>query len=204
MLYLRSKRRFSRLIESNGPYSLRLDGATGISPYKVKAERRLSDLSGHFKDKMLVQEMLSRGENPVIYEVYELPQPPLSGMLNVGSTIIYPGRIGDEYYFTKGHFHKKESMTEVYIGLEGEGVILMQDRRGRITSLEIGPKVMVYIPPNTAHRSVNTGSDRLVFFAAYPSDAGHDYESIERTGFAKVVVERNGKPVVENNPSFHE
>ena len=192
------------MIKIDEPYSLRLGSSTGISPYKVKVERRLSDLSGYFLDKMLVQEMLSMGENPVIYEVFELPQPPVSGMLNVGSTVIYPGKIGDEYYFTKGHFHEKESTSEVYIGLEGEGLILIQDRRGEITSLEIGPEVLVYIPPDTAHRSVNTGSHRLVFFAAYPSDAGHDYESIERTGFAKVVVERDGKPVVENNPSFHE
>nr|NIO36255.1 glucose-6-phosphate isomerase [Candidatus Bathyarchaeota archaeon] len=55
----------------------------------------------------------------------------------------------------------------------------------------------------TAHRSVNTGSDRLVFFAAYPSDAGHDYLSTERKGFAKVVVEGDGKPVVKDNPSYH-
>lgn len=192
------------MIKSDGPYSLRLGGATGISPYKVKVDRRLSDLSGHFQDKKLVQEMLSRGENPVIYEVYELPQPAVSGMLSVGSTIIYPGRIGEEYYFTKGHFHEKESTSEVYIGLEGEGLILMQDRMGKVTSLEIRPEVIVYIPSNTAHRSVNTGNGRLVFFAAYPSDAGHDYESIERKGFAEVVVERNGKPVIESNPNFHE
>jgi len=190
-------------MKSDGPYSLRLGGATGISPYKAKVERRLSDLPEYFLDKKLVQEMLSRGENPVIYEVYELPQPAVSGMLNVGSTIIYPGKIGNEYYFTKGHFHRKESTSEVYIGLEGEGVILIQDRRGKVTSLEIRPDVMVYISPNTAHRSVNTGSDRLVFFAAYPSDAGHDYASIERKGFAKVVVERDGKPVVKDNPSYH-
>ena len=184
-------------------YSLRLGSATGISPYKVKVERRLSDLSEYFLDKRLAKEMLSKGENPVIYEVYELPQRPVSGMFNVGSTIIHPGKIGDEYYFTKGHFHRKEPTSEVYIGLEGQGLILMQDRRGKATILEIRPNVMVYIPPNTAHRSVNTGSDRLVFFAAYPSDAGHDYASIERKGFAKVVVEGDGKPVVKDNPSYH-
>ncbi|MFQ6095026.1 MAG: glucose-6-phosphate isomerase family protein, partial [Candidatus Bathyarchaeia archaeon] len=196
-------RRSSSSMKSDEPYSARLGGATGISPYRDKDERRLSDLSGSFRDKRVVEEILSKGEDPVIYEVYEVPQASVAGMLNVGGTVIYPGKIGDEYYLTKGHFHKKESTSEVYIGLEGEGIILVQDRKGQVVSLEIGPNVLVYIPPNTAHRSVNTGSGRLVFLAIYPSDAGHDYESIERTGFAKIVVERDGKPAIEDNPNFH-
>ena len=192
--------RLNRSMKSDGSYSARLDSETGISPYKVKDERRLSDLAEHFKDKKLVDEMLSKGENPLIYQVYEIPQASVAGMLNVGSTIIYPGKIGDEYYFTKGHFHQKESTSEAYVGLEGEGIILIQDRRGELVSLEIKPNILVYIPPDTAHRSVNTGSGRLVFLAVYPSDAGHDYESIERTEFAKIVVEKDGRPVIENNP----
>jgi len=71
--------------------------------------------------------MLSRSENPLIYEVCELSQEPIEGMFNVGCTVIYPGKIGDEYYFAKWHFHQKESASEVYVGMEGVGVVLMQD-----------------------------------------------------------------------------
>jgi len=184
-------------------FSSKLGGVTGISPHKVQFEHKLSELTNHFQDGELVKALLSRGENPKIYEVYEIPQPAIKGSLNVGCTILHPGKVGNEYYFTKGHFHQRESTSEVYLGLEGEGLILIQDRMGKATGIEIKSDILVYIPPNTAHRSVNTGKNRLVFLAVYPSDAGHDYESIERTGFSKIVVESDGKPVIEPNPKYH-
>ncbi len=173
-----------------------------MSPYKVKAERRLSDMQEYFSDRALAARMLGKGENPVIYEVYEVPQTPIGGQLNVGCTVVYPGTIGDEYYFTMGHFHQKETTSEVYVGMEGEGLILMQDRRGRATHLDIRPNNLVYIPPNIAHRTVNTSRDTLIFLAVYPSDAGHDYESVRTKGFTKLIVQKNGKPSVIDNPDY--
>jgi len=190
--------------DANKAFSSRLGGITGIFPYEAEIKHKLSDLSNHFQDERLVKDMLSRGENPKIYDVYELPQLATEGSLNVGCTILHSGKIGSEYYFTKGHFHQKQSTSEVYVGLEGEGLILIQDRKGEVACMEIKPHIVVYIPPNTAHRSVNTGDSRLVFLAVYPSDSGHDYESIKRTGFAKIVAERDGKPVVEANPKYRE
>jgi len=183
-------------------FSVRLGGATGISPYKVKAERRLSDMREHFSDRALAERMLQRDENPVIYEVYEVPQTPIGGQLNVGCTVVYPGTIGDEFYFTMGHFHQKETTSEVYVGMEGEGLILMQDRQGGSIHLDIKPGILVYIPPNTAHRTVNTARDTLIFLAVYPSDAGHDYESVRTKGFEKLIVQKNGKPSVIDNPNY--
>ena len=179
-----------------------IDGARGLKPYKRKLTRRLSDLRGYFLDKGLVEEILSKGEDPIIYEVYEIPQEPTDGLLSIGCTVIYPGKIGDEYYFTKGHFHTKESASEVYIGVEGEGIILMQNKEGETAHSRIEPNVIVYIPPGVAHRTINVGSGKLIFLAVYPSDAGHDYGSIEKLGFAKLVVERDGKPEVVDNPNY--
>lgn len=184
------------------PFSARLGGATGISPYTTKVERRLSDLAEYFLRRDLAEEMLRKGEDPMIYEVFEIPQESVDGMFNVCCTILYPGRVGDEYYFTKGHFHEKESTSEVYVGMEGEGIILIQDREGKSTHVEIKPDALVYIPPRTAHRSVNTGNSRLVFLAVYPSEAGHNYEAIRNKGFAELVVENNGKPTVIYNPRY--
>jgi len=188
------------LTEASEPFSSQLGGVTGIFPYMEKVERRLSDLSNYFQDEKFVKEMLFKGEDPMIYETYETPQPAVDGLLNVGCTIVHPGKIGGEYYFTKGHFHRKDSTSEVYIGMEGEGLVLIENRSGETVSVAIKPDVLVYIPPNTAHRTINTGAGRLVLLAVYPSDSGHDYESIERKGFAKIVVERDGRPVVEDNP----
>ncbi|MCD6469571.1 glucose-6-phosphate isomerase [Candidatus Bathyarchaeota archaeon] len=186
---------------SSEPFSLILGGKYGINPYKTKVERHLSDMKEYFLDKRLVEEMLSKGEDPLIYTVYEMPREK-EGEFNVSCTIIYPGKIGKEYYFTKGHFHAKEPTSEIYIGMKGEGLILMQNRRGETRALKIEPNVLVYIPPGFAHRSVNTGNTELVFLAIYPSDAGHDYVAIQKTGFAKIVVEENGKPTLADNPKY--
>ncbi|MEM2455004.1 MAG: glucose-6-phosphate isomerase family protein [Candidatus Bathyarchaeia archaeon] len=184
-----------------GSYTAKILGVNGIYPYKSKVERYLSDMREYFIDKQTVGGILSSGRNPLIYVVYEINRE-FQGELNVGCTIIYPGKIGDEYYFTKGHFHKNSLASEVYIGISGEGLILMQDKEGAFTVGEIEPGTIVYIPPGFAHRSVNTGKTEFVFIAVYPSDAGHDYETIMKTGFAKVVIERGGKPILIDNPNY--
>jgi glucose-6-phosphate isomerase len=190
-----------RIMLASEPYSLALGGATGMYPYKIKVERRLSDLREYFSNRLAVEEILSKGEDPLIYTVYEMPRG-AEGELDIGCTIIYPGKIGKEYFFTKGHFHAKDSTSEVYIGMRGKGKILMQNRHGRTKVLEIEPNVLVYIPPGFAHRSINTGNTELVFLAIYPSDAGHDYDTIRKTGFAKIVIEENGKPILVDNPNY--
>jgi glucose-6-phosphate isomerase len=188
----------SRDMQTKKSYSTRIVGVNGICPYKSKVERYLKDMREYFIDKKAVDNIISRGENPLIYVVYEIDQES-PGELNVGCTIIYPGKIGEEYYFTKGHYHKRDNASEVYIGVDGEGLILMQDKSCRSFIEEIKPGTIIYIPPGVAHRAVNTGKTELVFLAIYPSDAGHDYEMIMKTGFAKIVVERNGKPLIIDN-----
>jgi glucose-6-phosphate isomerase len=183
------------------PFQIELDPKTGIpSRYKDKQVRRLSDLRGFFSDNNLVEKLLARGKNPIIYEVYEIPQIPSEGLFSLACTVLYPGKVGWEYYFTKGHFHSKEPTSEVYVGLEGNGIILLQTRDGRVTSLPLKAGSVVYIPPRWAHRSINTGKGKMVFLAIYPSDAGHDYESIKRSGFARLLVERGVKPRLIKNP----
>jgi len=37
-------------------------------------------------------------------------------------------------------------------------------------------------------------------FFVYPGHAGHDYGSIERQGFRKLIVERDAQPQIVDNP----
>jgi glucose-6-phosphate isomerase len=60
---------------------------------------------------------------------------------------------------------------------------------------------IAYVPPHWAHRTVNTGVDSFVFLAVWPGHSGHDYATIEESGFSKLVVERDGRPVLIPNPS---
>lgn len=148
--------------------------------------RRLSDMSEMFKDQEKVESILKHG-NPIIYEVYEVVNSSEEGDLSFATTHIKPGTIGEEYYMTKGHLHKKRSRAEVYLGIEGLGLILLE-KDGETHHREIHPKTVVYVPPGWAHRAVNVSSNNLVFLAVYPSDSGHDYEPVARSGFGVRVL----------------
>jgi glucose-6-phosphate isomerase len=92
--------------------------------------------------------------------------------------------VGDEYFMTRGHFHAKRECAEYYLTLEGEGALILMDESGRTQSEEMKRWSLHYIPGRIAHRVANTGSGNLIFSACWPSDAGHDYESIASTGFS--------------------
>jgi len=49
------------------------------------------------------ESMLSRNDQ-LLYEVYEIKRPHLAGELLNGLSIVHPGKVGNEYFMTKGHF----------------------------------------------------------------------------------------------------
>jgi len=113
------------------PYSTILDFKTGvIKSYKKEARVKLSVLREFFNDREAVDQILSSGEDPVVYEYFEHSQPEVEGQINFGVTTMYPGKVGKEYYLTRGHYHAKENATELYMGLTGEGIMIMQTKDG--------------------------------------------------------------------------
>ena len=81
--------------------------------------------------------------------------------------------------------------------------MLMENPEGDWESRELKPGWAVYVPPRYAHRSVNVSADeQLVTFFAFPGHAGHDYGTIETKGFRKLLVERDGKPTIIDNPKW--
>jgi len=186
------------------PFSMQLDFKTGeLIPHDRTNIRKLSDMKGMFLDTESEIRILKR-EDPIIYSFSERILPEENGHLQLATTSINPGKIGDEYFMTKGHYHKRPDTSEVYLGLEGKGSLLIQTEEGDFESINIQLGVLAYIPPYWGHRMVNMGSNPFVFFAVYPGDAGHNYGDIEKTGFVKVLVERNGKPFLIDNPKWKE
>jgi len=191
------------LSESVKPYSTVLKFETGmLESFKKRVKVKLSDLREFFCDREAADQILSCAKNPVIYEYYENAQPEVEGQLNFGITMINPGKVGKEYHMTRGHHHAKENTAEIYMGLKGEGLIIMQTRDGQVVHLPIRTGDVVYVPSFWAHRTVNTGKENFSFFYVYPSDAGHDYATIKEKGFAKLVTEEKGQPKVVDNPKF--
>ncbi len=166
-----------------------------LVPGTVRSVRRVSELRGVFLDTGALEELIRTGD-PVVYETYEPPIPEDPGHLRYGITVLYPGRVGREYFMTRGHFHLRRGTAEVYATLRGQGLLVLQDEAGqcRVEPLQAGS--VVYVPPGWAHRSVNTGPEPLVFFYVYPADAGHDYEAVARTGFRVRVLAGDGQPQV--------
>lgn len=191
------------MIETAQPFNRLIDLASGrIAEASTITYRHLSDMRGWFADADAEAALIA--ENPLIYEVhYGYNAPSIDGQLGFGTTLLYPGRIGDEYYMTKGHYHRKADRAEIYYGLSGEGELLLQTRDGATTVQHIAPGVVAYIPAYHAHRTINTGRETFVFLSVYPADAGNDYESIAELGFAALLVERDGKPQVVPSPRYH-
>jgi glucose-6-phosphate isomerase len=148
-----------------------------------------------FSDKEAVEQEIALGDR-VVYEIRYYPFKTSCSDMGLGVTRIFPGKVGDEYHMTKGHFHAAGDQPEIYFCVRGNGYLLMQTAEGDFQAEHWKPGVITHIPPMWAHRVVNTGDDILFFVASYHLAAGHDYAPIEEHGFAKLVVEREGKPVL--------
>jgi glucose-6-phosphate isomerase len=174
---------------------------TGISEGRESSKRYLSNLRGMVADEAALEEMIKK-ENALIYEFYEVGVPEHPGDLAFGTSICYPGKIGGEYFMTKGHFHSILETAEVYLCVKGRGLILMESPEGECSHEVLTPGKMAYVPKRWAHRSVNIGAETFVQFFAFRADAGHDYGTIETKGFRKLVVERGGDFAVIDNPKW--
>jgi glucose-6-phosphate isomerase, archaeal len=171
-----------------------LDFPTGsLTPFSELFVRRLSEMADAYEDKAAVSSILANGSDPVIYTGYDAAVPSEAGQLLFRTTIISAGTVGSEFYMTKGHHHVRDS-AELYLGMSGEGTMIMESRDGDFALERLVSSSSVYVPPGWAHRTVNTGSAPLAFLAVYFGDAGHDYESVERSGFSWRVHHGAGGP----------
>jgi glucose-6-phosphate isomerase len=172
------------------PFTFALSHPHGFpSRFDNHLERRLSALRGQFLDEAAYQDMLAQGD-PLIYEVYEVKRPEVAGEFQMGVSIVHPGKVGQEFYMTKGHFHEVLATAEVYYCLHGEGCMVMETPEGEACVQPLIPGSVLYVPPRWAHRSVCTArQEDLVTLFVYPADAGHDYGTIEQQGFRKLVID---------------
>lgn len=146
--------------------------------YTKKVIRNLKNIRKLFLDQDAVKIILKE-KNPKIYEVFIKK----AGKLCIALTIIKPGTIGKEYYFTKGHKHKQK-IKEYYILTEGKGKLLIQNKTTKI--IELKKDKMVVVPKNSAHRLINTGDESLKVLTIYASTSGHVYN----TKFKKRIFKR--------------
>ena len=182
-------------------FSVYFDLETGRSKTAETTSRHLSQMKSMFLDTDAAAKILEK-EDPLIYEFYELGCPERPGDLSFGTTILYPGKVGSEYYMTKGHFHVILETAEVYYTLKGSGYMVMENPEGDTIEMPLAAGQCVYVPRRYAHRTVNTGTEPLILFYTYAADAGYDYGTIETKGYHHLIVEQDGKPAVIDNPKW--
>ena len=129
-------------------------------------------------------------------------------------TVTAPGKIGDEYPKTFGHYHSTQ-VNETYHLISGHAVLILQKKHyengswtpemvDEVLLVKLGPGDEVVIHPQYGHALVNTGAEPLLTYDDWR--AGHlpsDYEQIEKLqGLAYYITEVNGQPQAVPNPRY--
>jgi glucose-6-phosphate isomerase, archaeal len=181
------------------PFGIELDLEKGLMRQAGNhLVRRASDMRGYYADAAALERLIGERQDPVHYEVFEVPVPEERGHLMYCISTLQPGLVGEEFLMTKGHYHAVPNTAEIYLCLRGEGYMLMKTSEGQCAVERMTRGRMLYVPPFWAHRSVNSGMrEPLVSFCVYPAEAGHNYGDIAQEGFPKRVFQRNNQCVIE-------
>ena len=138
------------------PWGIDIDLAEGTmsKPDRVLV-RKASDMRGYYQDEAALQRLIAQGD-PVHYEVFEKTIPEQYGQLLLCVSKLHPGRVGEECFMTKGHYHTVSGTAEVYLCIRGQGCMMMKTAAGQCVAEPMRRNRMVYVPPHWAHRSINT------------------------------------------------
>jgi glucose-6-phosphate isomerase len=173
----------------------RMSGGTGAKQSLIR------DLAGVFADEAAFSRLVAERGGDTVYAVDEFrPGRVVPQDLIFGTSIVQPGRVGEEFFMTRGHIHVKSDRPEIYFCQKGRGVLHMELPSGETRPAAMTPGTVVYVPPYWIHRSINTGDEPLVTFFCYPADSGQDYEVIARAGGMRtlIVADGNGWREVDN------
>jgi glucose-6-phosphate isomerase len=172
----------------------------------TRYQKRLADLDGLYADAAAFNALAASAGNDVVYDVTDHRPSDQPGNLITGVTRMSPGKVGDEYFMTRGHIHANIERPELYFGLKGDGLMLMESPDGDTRIVEIHPNTVCYVPPRWIHRSVNSGRQDLVMLFCYPADSGQDYAIIERSNGMRLRIVDDGRGGwrSESNPAYRE
>ncbi|MFD2651492.1 glucose-6-phosphate isomerase [Brucella rhizosphaerae] len=176
----------------------------GMSGNTGRYEKRLNDLVGLYGDEKAFEALRATYGETVVYDVEDFKPGNQSGDLIYGITRMNPGRVGNEFFLTRGHIHAKADRPEIYYGQSGSGLMQLESPAGETRIVEITAQTICYVPPFWIHRSINTGDTDLVMVFAYPSDSGQDYGIIEQSNGMRhrVIAKAEGGWKLIENPNY--
>ena len=140
---------------SIGQLRSRFDPLTGAIAGAPVTRRRLSDLRGCFADSAAYEATLAAGD-PLLYSVASVEPAKGEGDLHYGVGLLMPGRVGAEYFMTKGHLHSWRQAAEIYTHTGRAELWIVLDDGARV---QVGDLVRdcragdeIWIPANERHR----------------------------------------------------
>jgi glucose-6-phosphate isomerase len=179
----------------NSPVDINTDNYQMVGEPVVNQLRKLKDLAGVFQDQECFNRMDPEQTAYTVQAWFPVAEGTPGGLF-FGASTIYPGKVGNEYFMTKGHFHAQSGRAEFYWGIQGKGMLILMDRNRKTWAEKVFPGSLHYIGSEIAHRLANTSDEKLVVGACWPSDAGHDYDEIAKNGFSSRLMEINGEPML--------
>lgn len=127
--------------------------------------------------------------------------------LRLDLIIMPPGKIGDEFVKTAGHYHLQ--YPEMYFILYGRAYILAQSYKEspkviettRLTEANAGEQV--FIPRGFGHNTINVSDEPLVYATLGDENAVDDYELYKNNhGASYYFVDNNGAIDIVKNPNY--
>lgn len=184
------------------PELLTIAAGGALGPATGHYDKFLGDLAGiYVDDDAHARAVSDHGAERLAYHVDEHRLGDGPGALVIGTSVVQPGRVGDEFAMTRGHLHQKSDRAELYLCLEGTGVMLMDTVHGRSRAIEMTSGEAVHVPGDWIHRSVNVGPEPLVMLFCYAADAGQDYGIIaDAGGMVDLVVADDDGWTTRPNP----
>ena len=159
-----------------------------------KSQKLYKAAKGFYKS---VDESLS--EDTVMYEVTTVnAEKQEAGYLNWGISLLHPVTVNGECCMTRGHYHENLNCEEYYWCADGEGLLMLMDEEGKSWCEKMCKGTLHHINGHHAHRLVNTGESDLRVICCWNSDAGHDYDRVEKHPFPFRVFKKNGGIVIED------
>jgi len=175
---------------------IRLLSGEILNPDRVEI-RRLKDMKGVYSSDEAWRLM---DPETVVYRVHRKSYEELF----YGVTEILPGKVGDEYFMTKGHFHQRVGAPGICVFLAGRGAMVLQHQDEKLPFMvaPVERGTICYEPGYYAHRAVNLGPEKLIYVSIAATDSGWDYGLIEKKGLRYLIVEKQGKATIMENPRY--
>ena len=122
------------------PVGVAIDPNNGaVEPSTGRYTKRLSELRGLYRDQPAFDAKLAKHGDVIAYEVVEFRQP--GSDLFFGTTTMYPGQVGQEYFMTRGHFHeRRDRLFERFDVLQALGQVV--ERLQRLLDARVGRRLV--------------------------------------------------------------